>query len=132
MRYARRLLLVVTITIAALAASTVNSADAAGGPCSIHVPALHAQADGSGTVTGHVTGVCPFAWHSVNAIEFKDRWHILGIERHPGGAAGMYVSQSIDRDDYHGDGYWREVVKVYDSAGNLRQTIIGPVSEFSS
>lgn len=101
-------------------------------PCQINVPALHAQADGTGVQTGHVTGACTFRWHSVNLIQFKDRWHTLGVEEHGPYAPRVHVSEPADRDDYHGDGYWREVVKVYDVDGRLRARIVGPVSEFAS
>lgn len=100
--------------------------------CSLVIPALQAQADGSGTVTGHVHGSCNFAWHSQNQIQFKDRWQILGVDNHAGGAAGQYVSQPVDRDEYHGDGYWREVVIVYNRSGTQVFRLVGPVSEFAS
>lgn len=101
-------------------------------PCALNVPALHAQADGTGVATGHVTGSCTFRWHSTNQIQFKDGWHNMGVEYHAGGAPGAYVSQPVDRDDYHGDGYWREVVLVYDARSHFRQRVVGPVSEFAS
>ena len=100
--------------------------------CAINVPALHAQADGTGVVTGHVTGSCSFRWHSVNEIQYRDRWHTLGVERHGPYAAGTHVSEPVDRDDYHGSGYWREVVLVYDAAGHFRERVVGSVSEFAS
>ena len=96
-------------------------------PCTIHVPIVTEQPDGTGVQTGHVRGVCSFAWHSLNQIEYRDRWHVLGQNWHRGGAAGALVSQPIDREDY-GElyGEWREVVKVYDPTGTLRQVVTGP------
>ena len=97
-------------------------------PCQIHVPAITEQADGSGVQTGHVTGSCSFRWHSVNAIQYKDRWHTLGVNRHDGGAAGAYVSQPIDQEDYGVYGSYREELSIFDPTGTLRQRVVGPVS----
>lgn len=98
-------------------------------PCQLNVPAITAQADGSGVQTGHVTGSCSFAWHSRNEIQYKDRWHVLGISYHKGGEAGVFVRQPIDYKDYGLYGYYREVVRVYDPTGTLRQVVKGPISE---
>lgn len=98
-------------------------------PCTINVPAITEQADGSGIQTGHVTGSCPFAWHSRNEIWYKDRWHVLGVNYHQGGAAGEYVSQPVDREDYGEYGLYQERVVVLDSKGVVRVTIRGPVSD---
>jgi len=97
-------------------------------PCQINVPVITEQADGSGVQTGHVTGSCSFAWHSRDEIWYKDRWHMLGWNFHAGGAAGVYVKQPIDREDYGEYGSYREVVSVYDPTGTLRQTVTGPIS----
>lgn len=133
MKLATKWIIAILWATAILVEFGIDRSYAAGTPsCNINVPAVQAQADGSGTITGHVTGSCTFAWHSVNEIQFKDRWHTLGTERHAGGAAGIYVSQPRDSDDYHGDGYWREIVNVYNAAGAKVFQVIGPVSEFAS
>lgn len=97
--------------------------------CSLTVPRVVEQADGSGVQTGHVAGSCNFAWHSKNLIEYRDRWHVLGTNAHAGGAAGVYVVQPVDREDY-GElyGEWREVVQVRDATGRVVVTVMGPVS----
>lgn len=96
-------------------------------PCTINVPAITEQADGSGVQTGHVKGSCTFAWHSRNEIWYKDRWQILGSNKHAGGVAGAIVTQPVDREDYGEYGLYQERVVVYE--GNaVRVVIRGPIS----
>lgn len=101
--------------------------------CSISIPPVTAL-PGGGVTTGHVTATCNRAWpYSMNRIEYRAdytyRWKILGTERHPGGAAGELVTESVDSEpDYHGAGYWREVVVVHGPSDAWSVRKVGPVS----
>src|SRR4051812_30048343 len=124
----RRLCLATLILMIIALAACAGTARAAAPSCSLHVPAITEQADGTGVQTGHVTGSCNFAWHSRDEIWYKDRWHMLGWNWHAGGAAGVLVSQPKDFEDYGEYGKYKEVVSVFNSAGTLVLKVVGPVS----
>lgn len=125
-------ILLALVVIAVIVAMCDSEARATSYTCDLVVPTITEQADETGVQTGHVSGDCSFAWHSRNEIWYRDRWHILGVNYHPGGAIGVRVVQPVDSETYAEQyGQWREIVRVLDSKGIVRVVVRGPISVVS-